>query len=519
MAGYKNLYEMNANQQTQPKPSVVQEREGEYKHNIVKTEDYPYNSIISHVEGSSWVVDYYSQMLGANQEPVPYDINQSTVNQQYHLIYNLELKLQNQDMDTDEKTNRIGVTGTAVIYSAIIPNFGDVIIADIGAGMAARMTVKRVTKKTYMKDTVYEIDYEMVEYINTKQKADHLNSFVVKESVFDRDMITYGNSPLLLKSDYDDKLTADDIVTELVDDYLKEFFSNELGSFVVPGYGMKATYDPFVVEAFREVVQSNEHPLMRRLKVLNVNEIKEAYSFSIWPVLIDPSVNKIQNIWKKAGPVAYNAFHLNPHLNSMRYSGYAQCLSPVEDLENVDYYQGWAQQPKVGSLMSLSRATSILSGTYGTAIGKQLAKELEDQNKVCCHHLVYYHEANPRANPIDSKTWLDTVNLWVRATGHWDSCRICGGCDECCPCDENAVDEHGCPKDDPYSYVLPTWYWNTKYLDDPYCSLIRRYLRGDHIELKEIFKFVRNRQSLTPKERFYQMMVMLIILKSTLRGI
>ena len=519
MAGYKNIYDLNADQQKQAILPQTQVREAEYKHNIVRSEDAPFNSIIAHIEGSSYTVDYYLQMLGANQEPLPYDINQSTVNQQYHLIYNLELKLQSQDMDTDDKTNRIGVNGTAVIYAPLIPNFGDVFIADIGAGLAARMSVKRVTKKTYMKDTVYEIEYEMVEYLNTKAKEDHLNSFVVKESVFDRDMIAYGSSPVLLKSDYDDKLIADDICAELIDDYLKEFFSNELSTLEVPGYGIKKTYDPYVVEAFMEVVELNAHPLMRRLKTLNVNEIKEAYSFSIWPVLIDPSINKIHNIWKKAGPVAYNEFHLNPQLNSFRYSGFNQCMSPVEDLQNVDYYHGWAQVSKVGSLLSMGAMTTILSVGYGTAIGKQLAAQLDGQNKVCCHHLVYYHEANPKAVPLDSKTWLDTVNLWIRATGHWDSCKICGGCDECCACDETCRDENGCPKDDKYSYVLPSWYWDNSYLDDPYSSLVRRYLKGDHIPLKEIFKFIRARQSLKPKERFYQMMVMLIILKATLRGI
>ena len=191
----------------------------------------------------------------------------------------------------------------------------------------------------------------------------------------------------------------------------------------------------------------------------------------------------------------------------------------MEDLQNVDYYHGWAQQSKVGSVLSLGMMTTILSVGYGTAIGEQLAKALDGQDKVCCHHLVYYHEANPKAAPLDSKTWLDTVHLWLRATGHWDSCRICGGCEECCACDENSTDANGCPKDDKYSYVLPSWFWNDKYLDDPYSSLVRRYLRGDHIPLKEIFSFIRNRQSLTPKERFYQMMVMLIILKSTMRGI
>lgn len=515
MAGWNNVYEKNAQLNNEPTPSPVQEREKDYKHNIVRTEELQLGAIISHIEGSSWTVDYYSQLITNNGEVLPYDVNQSHLNQQYHLIHNLELKLQDQNTDTEDETNKLGVSGTAVIYAGIIPNSGDVIVADIGGGLAGRMTVTNVTKKMYLKDTVYEIDYELVEYLNTKEKEQHLNSFVVKTSVFNRDMITFGSDPVILKSDYDDLVSAEDVCAELIDDFLKEFFSNELSTLEVPGYGVKKTYDPYVVEAFRQVVDVDEHPLMRRLSALNVNEIKEAYSFSIWPVLIDPSVNKIRNIWKKAGPVSYDRFHLNHAMNSFRYSGFSQCISPVEDLQNVDYYHGWAQVSKVGSLMTLTRMTSILSGGYGPAIGEQLAKEVNQSDKACCHHLVYYHEAHPRATPIDSRTWLDTVNLWVRATGHMSQCGVCGGCDECCSCAHCETDG----KKNDLSYVLGEDFWATDAIDNPFYSLVRRYLNGDHIPLREIFALTNKRQQLTPQQRFYQMMVLLIILKSTMRSV
>ena len=515
MAGWKKPLQEDVLQAAPPTPSPIQEREKDYKHNIVRTEEIGLGAIISHIEGSSWTVDYYSQMHTINGEPMPYDINQSRLNQQYHLINNLELKLQDQNTETDDESNKLGIRGTAVIYAGIIPNQGDVIVSDIGGGLAGRHTVIAVNKKMYLNDTVYEIDFELVEYLNTKDKEEHLNSFVVKNSVFNRDLLTYGSSPVLLKSDYDDLINAEDVCAELIDDFLKEFFSNELTTLEVPGYGSKKTYDPFVVEAFREVVNLDEHPLMRRLRALNINEIKEAYSFSIWPVLIDPSVNKIRNIWKKAGPVSYDRFHLNHAMNSFRYSGFSQCISPVEDLQNVDYYHGWAQVPKVGSLLTLTRMTNILTGRYGAAIGEQLAREVSNSNKACCHHLVYYHEANPSAMPIDSRTWLDTVNLWLRATGHMDQCLICGGCGECCSCVScQPVDES---KD--HNYVVGADFWQTGSIDNQFYSIIRRYLNGDHIPLKEIFTLTNERQKLTPKQRFYRMMVLLIILKSTMRGL
>lgn len=519
MPSFKNIYQTGPNAVTTPVPTVPNEREKEYKHNIVRSKDESFGAIISHIEGSTWTVDYYSQMLGSNQEPMPYDINQSTLNQQYHLIHNLEMKLQNQDMSTEDKTNRIAINGTAVIFAGLIPNHGDVIIADIGQGLAGRMNVTLVTKKSYMNDTVYEIDFELIEYINTQNKAEHINSFVVKTSVYNRDLIAAGGNPLLLKEEYDDYLSAEDVVAELLDTYLKEFHSNELGTIEVPGYGANKTYDPYVIEALFEVIDYKDHPLIAKIKRLNVNEIKEAYSFSIWPVLIDPSINKLRNTWRRAGPVKFNEFHVNPYMYSFRYSGFNQCISPVEDLQNVDYYNGWAQQSKVGNRVS-NRLYSYITTNFGTAIGNKLLEAVQDQNQVCCHHLVHYHEANPSALPYDSRTWLDTVHLWVRATGHYKACAFCGGCDVCCDgttaCDGTGHGGRG--EEDELDYVLSKHFFDNKALDDPFHSIVRRHVAGENIDLRDLLNLVEKRHDLTPKQRFYRMAVVLIIIKATLRG-
>ncbi len=520
MPGYKNAFNLNADlNDKKPIKSNIEERAREYRHSLVTSQDAHPEAILAHIEGSSYVVDYYAQMKAFDEEVKEYDPNQSRLNQQYHVIYNLELKLQNQDPVTEDRTNKVMMGGTATIYAGVIPNQGDVMIADIGAGMAGRLNVKSVEKKQYIAHTVYEIEYELIDFMDKETKLQHLESFVVKRSVFNRDLLTYGNDPVVLQEDYNDAIKAQDVEKELIDDYLKEFFSNELCTFLVPDYGAKPTYDPYIVEAFREVVNVDEHPLMQRLKTLNLNELREVYSMSIWPVLLRPEVNQVKNIWKRAAPVAYDKFHLNPKMASFRYSGFAQCISPIEDLPNVDYYQGYAQRPKQGALMTTQQVTSILAGGFGTAVGSQLEAELKNQNKVCCHHLVHYHEANSHAVGEDSARYLDLVHKWVRATGHWSSCSICGGCDTCCCCEDCDNPTNGCPPEDPYAYVLPNDFWNKGVLDDLFTSFVRRYLNGDRIPLRELIKYAENRLTLTRRQRFYRMMVLLIILRSSIRSI
>lgn len=514
MPSFKNVNNINADLLVKPPiPVKVESREQEYKHSIVKQQDTPLSSLIAHVEGSSWTVDYYSQVKAVNEEATPYDDKQSPLNQQYHLIQSLELKLQDSSNSTDEKTQRIITEGSAVIYAGVIPNVGDVIISDVG-GIAARLNVSRIEKKVYFQTTVYEIDFNLVSYITTKPEVDKINSYVVKRSVFNRDLLTYGSNPVILEENYNDYTIASDVRQELIDDFLKEFFSNELSTFLVPGYGrLNATYDPYVVEVFKAVVDINDHPLMRRLLTLNVNEIKDAYASSIWPVLLDPSVNRIRNVWRRAGPVSFLKFNINPSMHSFRYSGFKQCISPVEDLQNVDYYQGWAQLPKQGALLAMWRLTSVMTGEYGTAIGRQLEDAIKNQNKVCCHHVIYYHAANPALAPLDSKSYLDTVNLWLRATGHWQSCAVCGGCNTCCSCN-GVCDE----LDDELSYALPASFWQNNVIHDEFNALVHSYLKGDRMNLSNIYKLINSRQTLQPKQRFYRMMILLIILTSALRS-
>lgn len=523
MPSYKNAANINADlNDKKPTKAVVEERAREYRHSIVTSQDAHPEAILAHVEGSSMTVDYYAQVKAFDEEPMPYDPNQSPLNQQYHAIYGLEIKSQSQDPQTEDRTNKVMMGGSAVIYAGVIPNHGDVMIADIGAGKAGRLTVKNPVKKQYMASTVYEIEFELVDFLDKETKLKHLEGFVIKRSVFNRDLLTFGNDPVVLQSDYDDYIRAQDVEHELIDDFLKEFFSNELSTLLVPDYGNQPTYDPYIVEAFREVVNVDEHPLMQRLKTLNLNELREVYSFSIWPVLLYPEVNRIQNIWKRARPVPYNRFHLNPAMAPFRYSGFAQCISPIEDLDNVDYYQGYAQRPKQGSLLTTQQVTSILAGGFGTAVGEQLAKELENQNKVCCHHLVHYYEANSHAVGVDSARYLDLVHKWIRATGHWSSCAICGGCDTCCDgnCDGSGSGGNtGCPPEDPNAYVLPGDFWNPGILDDQFSSIVRRYLKGERIPLRELIQYAEARQSLTRRQRFYRMMVILIILRSSIRSV
>ena len=123
---------------------------------LVDSKVTPYAALLTHIEGSSWFVDYYSQVLGADDDVTPYQPTQSAIYQQYLLIKKFELKLQGSlSVSDDSDTSVMTVTGSATVYPYMKPNKGDAFIADIGDGRVGQFTVDGITKQTILKETCY----------------------------------------------------------------------------------------------------------------------------------------------------------------------------------------------------------------------------------------------------------------------------------------------------------------------------------------------------------------------------
>ena len=77
--------------------------------------------------------------------------------QQYREIFDLEIKQTDFSFDFDETNQEATASGTATIYPPLIPNFGDVFIADIGNGTVGLMAVHGLVKKSIFKQACKNI--------------------------------------------------------------------------------------------------------------------------------------------------------------------------------------------------------------------------------------------------------------------------------------------------------------------------------------------------------------------------
>lgn len=417
-----------------------------YKHSLVDTQNTPLSAVMTHIGGSTYECDYYSQVISKDEELSAYNPNQLAPYQQYHLIHNLELKLQGAfSSSPNDETQEMVVTGTARLYPYVRPNVGDAFIADIGSGRAGQFTVTGVTPLSIQKQTVYEIQFELARDVYSEEVVSKLNEKVVKESYFVKDFLLYGQNPILVEEDFLLLNNSNKTVSLMIDEYLAEFLSRQFSTLAAPY--LNPTYDPYLVKAFLSIVNHEDHPRIRMIKEYNVDEVKDVYDFSIWTMLINYERNISRSIWKQASPISVNTTNINPQFQSIRYSGFFYFMKALMQTDNIDTYYGFGSRPTVGSL-------------FGWNGGGIVPSALAQQNI-------------PSDNTVHPE-----LPGYVVSLDFWDE-------------DKPAIDE--------------------------YEGLIRSYLKGDAIDCARIIKLYDERRTWSRLDRFYRTLVLLIILKSSIR--
>lgn len=298
-----------------------------YKHSIVNAKRQPLGALLTHIEGSSWTVDYFSQVLGADEEPSQYDYAQSGAYQQYLHIKRYELKLQSElNTVVDPSDQTVSVTGTAIMYPYMKPNFGDAFIADIGDGNAGLFTVTEVEKKSFFKQACYEIQFTLFRYVD-QDIEDNINTKVVKETEFVRDFMTYGQNPIIATAE---KQKYDNLTNQLEDtlnDWLGEFYSNEFRTILVPN-GMVPTYDPFLTRMIVNVFNKDQYPLIKKIDLLNIDDNNLNYYTDIWTVLLKRELYMLRTCFDEYYLVNSKQLNGNPFLQTAYYAGIKMIVIP-----------------------------------------------------------------------------------------------------------------------------------------------------------------------------------------------
>lgn len=314
--------------ETTPKIYIPKVEPKEHKSVVVDTKYTPLSNLITHVEGAQWKVNYYAQVLNRDNAVTGHNPTKEAPYQQYTYIQEYILKVSSPlSTSQDEETKVMQVTGNAVCYPPLVPNVGDMFIADIGDGRSGIFQITMSEKKSIFKESVYEVNYALVDYA-TGDRVNDLNKKVVKKVFFLMDFLEHGQNPFLSEEEWGLVRDLNKEYAYLSQDYVETFFSKKWKTFIIPNQ-TASTYEHFVTKAISHWLSSSVHPDLMYLKVYNTADDPYLSAFSLFDAIEERDLRSIRKCFTEVFISSTKAFHHNPRTQSLRYSGMQQVLLPL----------------------------------------------------------------------------------------------------------------------------------------------------------------------------------------------
>lgn len=329
----------------------------EYKGVVYNDKNTPLVSLIAYISGAAWTVNYYSQVVGEHNDLREIDPGQSGVYQQYKKTIGLELKVDNalsSTYDTDRGITT--VTGSANVYSFLLPNVADYICADAGANRYALFKVTNVERKTFNRDSVYTIDYELIGYIEQNRELyDNIEAKVVKSFHFSKDRLIEGLSPTLRTEDYQKVINLKSLYSDLVKFYYKSFYDIRFGTLIVPGQE-SPIYDPFLANYISKIVDTFDAPEISSVRKIPTDKETYLSQPQFWDLLLNKDYNGKAYSNNKMGLVAKTHFNKNSFVQGLAFSNVSHVVYP--DTPDTSAFIGECFGIKI-------LASQVLIGTTG----------------------------------------------------------------------------------------------------------------------------------------------------------
>lgn len=294
----------------------------------------PRMNLITSAEGSSWTIDYYSQVLNVNSQLSGQQSTISATNQQYTKINNLVVKVTSPlSSSQDDETKAITVTGTAIVPSFMLPNDNDMFTADIGGGTRAIFSITNTVKLSMFEQAAYEVTYTLNS--QEENKFLDLEAKVVKEDFYHDNFIALGKNPIVASSKHSILLELGQTYNTLLKQYFKKFYSSEFKTILLPGQ-TQSIYDHFLVDFLLSQFNTWDTNEIRYVNKLNVDDDTVMSCDSVWTALKNKDVSYLNTSFKRFGLVSTVTFSNIPVAHGIRYTGVRRAIYPIDPVLNVD---------------------------------------------------------------------------------------------------------------------------------------------------------------------------------------
>lgn len=320
----------------EPPPTVKPKIQHEKFSGITVDTSYtPSSALLTWVEGSNWTVDYFSQVLGADNEPTPQDLHREPIYQQYRRLKGLHLKVTTPlSFSQDPTLKTMEVRGSGITYPFLVPNKGDMFVADIGDGRVGVFTVTEATRATILRDSVYNVEYALVNELDNERNAD-LDRKTIETYHYSQASLISGCGPFVTEQENTRSERYQEMYLELIKRFLTDFFSMEHSTLLVPDQ-LRKTYDHFVTKTVLQTVDTSIDIRLRRVREMNVTAEPVMNQPTLWEALLRMDDSRMYGATQKANVVTTSYFKGRPTLQALGYTGIERLVFPIEVATDVD---------------------------------------------------------------------------------------------------------------------------------------------------------------------------------------
>lgn len=242
-------------------------------------------SLLKYVEGFPWTIHYYGQLVNKSNTLEKFDPSIINLTSPYYEIKNLILQVASPlTSNYDQATGVTTVEGTSIVPFGVTPNIGDIFLANVDSGEDAIFVINNVTRKTYRKDTIYEINYYLLYYTSTNQNFyDTLKERVQQTYYFNKDSNFFNRDNLITPEVKEASDILQTFLHQSKDYYFSSFFNRALGGLFLPHKDYKL-YDPVLMDFILKTVELDYN--LNRLSLYNYSNNKVVEQPSILTALI-----------------------------------------------------------------------------------------------------------------------------------------------------------------------------------------------------------------------------------------
>lgn len=301
------------------------------------------DTLLQYIEGKPWKVDYFQIAVGPDDEASQQQVGVSPALQQYKCLHGYQLMVTqaiNSGTTQDETSKSMIVEGTSNMFPGVIPNHGDLFIGDIGDGREGLFRVIHSERKTFMRESCFEIRYALVGYADTESATiEDLKRKTIQDLWWHQPYFGQGNAALTTDQ-YNTVIDLDRVFQETVEFYMLEFFSNEKQTLIVPGQDFR-TYDPFMTRYVRNLITHQDSRAIGRMRIPTVDEYLVTRYPTVLDALLERNIRMLLVATHRVRVVDTVFFRSQPLLAGIYYEGIERLVFPFRMPRNDhDYTQG-----------------------------------------------------------------------------------------------------------------------------------------------------------------------------------